>query len=279
MGGLTWNRLRAYVELLHPAPIAVVLVAATGFCRAAVRGPLPRRRLASFLGALVLTQCAISLHNDYCDRELDRLTKPWRALPRGLVSPGGALRCSVVLALGGFGLAAPLGRPVVVRLVLGTGAGFAYNAWLKRSLWTWVPFAVALPTLPLGAFAAMGRRPPRPRLVYLVGAPLVLGVYLADSAADFESDARHGVRGLGQRLGPRKSLAGGWVALGLAHFLALATRPRQSRPGPLYWFAAVGLGVAVICGRLRLSGIRWLAAMASAVAVAIAWIAELADPG
>jgi len=49
----------------------VVLVAATGFCAAAVRGRPPARRLGPLLVAISLTQLAISIHNDYCDRGLD----------------------------------------------------------------------------------------------------------------------------------------------------------------------------------------------------------------
>jgi len=85
------SALQALVELLHPAPIAVVLVAATGFCAVAARGRPPVRRLGPLLVAISLTQLAISIHNDYCDRGLDAVTKPWRMIPRGALSPRAAL--------------------------------------------------------------------------------------------------------------------------------------------------------------------------------------------
>jgi geranylgeranylglycerol-phosphate geranylgeranyltransferase len=277
LGGLRTSALAAYVELLQPAPIAMVLLAATGFCFAAARGKPAAWRLRSFLAGLLATQCAISLHNDYCDRELDRQTKPWRAIPRGLISPEVALGSAAGLTLTGLLAVLPLGRTVVTLLSAGTVAGFAYNAWLKRSRWTWLPFWVALPTLPVCAFAVIGRPAPRVWLAYIVGAPLVLGIYLADSAADVEADAAAGIQGLAQRLGPGRARLACWIALGLAQLLAIASRPRARTPGPLYLAAAVSLAMAIATGHRSVGPAHWLMAMLSAVGVAVAWIDDIAS--
>jgi 4-hydroxybenzoate polyprenyltransferase len=277
MGRARAGVLRAFVELLHPAPIALVLLAATGFCIAAARGKPPAWRLRSFLAGLAATQCAISLHNDYCDRELDRRTKPWRALPRGLVSPAAALAGAAALTLLGLLVVVPLGFPVVALLGIGTAAGFAYNAWLKRSAWPWLPFWVALPSLPVCAFAVVGRAIPRLGLAYVVGAPLVLGIYLADTLADVEVEAGAGVRGLAHRLGPRRARLACWAALALGQALALATRPPSRRPGPLYLLAAGCLALTVALGRRGPGSAHWLVAMLGAAGVSVAWINDLAS--
>jgi geranylgeranylglycerol-phosphate geranylgeranyltransferase len=276
MGRLRSGALAAYLELLDPAPIAMVLLAATGFCFAAARGRPTAWRLRSFLAGLLATQCAISLHNHYCDRELDQRTKPWRALPRGLVSPGAALAIAAALTLVGLLAVLPLGLPVVALLGIGTAAGFSYNAWFKHSRWTWLPFWVALPSLPVCAFAVVGRGVPRLGLAYVVGAPLVLGIYLADSLADLEADAGEGVRGLAHRLGPGRARQVCWAALGLGQILALGTRPRTRPPGPLYLAAACGLALAIAVGRQTPGRAHWLVSILSAVGVSVAWIDDIA---
>ncbi|MPZ16205.1 MAG: hypothetical protein GEU73_17605, partial [Chloroflexi bacterium] len=172
------------------------------------------------------TQVAISLHNDYCDRELDAQAKPWRALPRRLVAPSTAWRWAVVLLALGLLAALPLGVPVLALTAIGTAAGFVYNAYLKRTAWSWLPFWIGLPTLVLAAFAAMDRFDARLWSAYLIGAPLVVSIHLADTLADIESDTTLGLRGLAHRLGPWRARLTCWGALALAQALVLAAALR-----------------------------------------------------
>ena len=272
-------RWAAYLELLHPAPVVMVLIAATGFTAAAARGWPPLASLGPFLVAQSLTQLAISLHNDYCDRELDARSKPWRALPRGLIAPATALWLAITLAVLGLLAAAPLGPGVMLLIAAGTGAGFVYNARLKRTGWSWLPFWIGLPTLALGAFAAVDRFEPRLWLVYVIGAPLVVGIYLADTLADIEVDTTMGVRGLAHRLGPWRARLVCWAAVALAQGLALVLWPSDHPPGPLFWISVGLLGVAGLLDRMvslldryqRQRG-HWLAIMASAVALSVGWL-------
>ncbi len=270
------SALQALIELLHPAPIAVVLVAATGFCAAAVRGRPPARRLGPLLGAIGLTQLAISIHNDYCDRDLDAVTKPWRMIPRGALSPRAAITTAGAFLTLGLLAAAPLGGVAVSLIALGTSAGLAYNAYFKRTIWTWLPFWFALPTLPVCAFVAMRRFQPRLCLAYLLGAPLVLGVYLADTLSDLESDRAHGIRGLAQTLGPGPARLACWISVATAIVLALATRERRGAPGPLYPLAIGLLGIAPVLDRRRHLQLHWVAIMGSVVAIALGWLNDLA---
>jgi geranylgeranylglycerol-phosphate geranylgeranyltransferase len=268
--------LQAVIELLHPAPIAVVLVAATGFCAAAVRGRPPARRLGPLLIAISLTQLAISIHNDYCDRGLDAATKPWRMIPRGALSPRAAITAAGAFVALGLLIAVPLGGVAVALVALGTSAGLAYNAYFKRSVWTWLPFWIALPTLPVCAFVAMRRFQPRLCLAYLLGAPLVLGVYLADTLSDLESDRAHGIRGLAQTLGPGPARLACWISVASAIVLALATREKRDPPGPLYPLAIGLLGIAPVVDCRRHLQLHWVAIMGSVVAIALGWLNDLA---
>lgn len=265
----------AYVELLHLPPIAMVLLASAGFTVVAASGQPPLGRLALLLTSTLLGQLAISIHNDYCDRDLDAQAKPWRALPRGLLTPRAAVAWTVALTLLSLVVAVPLGLKVVGLIAIGASAGFVYNAWLKRTAWTWLPFWVALPTLPLTAFATAGHWIPRLWLVYLIGAPLVLGVYIADTLSDIESDSALGVRGLAHRLGPRRARFVGWAAIVLAQGLALALWPAGQRPGPLFFVSVGALIVAIVLDRRAVRGGHWLAIMASAIILSLSWLMAL----
>src|SRR5437870_13695417 len=67
----TSGHWRPYVGLFHLAPVGFVVILSVAFLSLAYRGWPPPDRLGFLLGAVVLTQMAISLHNDYCDRDLD----------------------------------------------------------------------------------------------------------------------------------------------------------------------------------------------------------------
>jgi 4-hydroxybenzoate polyprenyltransferase len=265
----------AYVELLHLPPIAMVLLASAGFMLVAAGGWPPFGRLGLLLTSTLLGQLAISIHNDYCDRELDARAKPWRALPRGLLTPGEAFAWTAILTLLCLLLALPLGLTVAGLIAIGASSGFVYNAWLKRTSWTWLPFWVALPTLPLTAFAVVGEWDSRLWLVYLIGAPLVLAVYIADTLSDIESDSAHGVQGFAHRLGPRGARLVCWAAVALAQVLALALWPIDQLPGPLFFLSTGALIAAIGLDRRAIRGGHWLAIMASAILLSLSWLLAL----
>lgn len=265
----------AYFELLHLPPIAMVLLATTAFTTVAADGWPPPSRLIPFLCAILLTQLAISVHNDYCDRELDAKAKPWRAIPAGLISAAAVLRLSVLLLGLGLLVAALLGPLVAALVAICTVAGLIYNAWLKRSAWTWLPFWIALPSLVVAAFAVVGRFEPWLWLVYLIGGPLVLAIYLADTLADIETDTALGVRGLAQRLGPVPARFTCWGAVALALALALSLRSPTTVPGPFYLLAGGALVAAVPLGFPRVRRTHWLAIMVSAIALSTGWLIDM----
>ncbi|MHB9089848.1 MAG: UbiA family prenyltransferase [Chloroflexota bacterium] len=270
------GKVAAYLRLFDPAPVSLVLLATAGFSALAAKGWPAPDRLVPLLLAVLLTQFAIAWHNHYCDRDLDAATRPWRAIPRGLVPARLAVGVAWALFVAGIVAALRLGGDVAGLVALGTGAGFVYNARLKRTIWSWLPFWVAVPALPVCAFVAMGRYEPGLWVVYLVGGPLVLAIHLADALADAELDAVHGVRGLAQRLGPRRSLFVCWGAFGAAFALALLFRRSAAPLDALFAVAAVLLVAAVPLGLSGRRGQHWLAIMSASLALALAWIAGLA---
>jgi 4-hydroxybenzoate polyprenyltransferase len=199
------NRLRALIALTHPGPSVATVLAALAFLPLLAHGRPPLATVATLGAMLLCQQVAISLHNDYCDRALDTVAKPWRAIPSGAVRPRAVLAGAVLLVLASLALAASISPLEFLLDLIGLAAGLSYNAWLKRTWWSWLPFAIAFPLLPLFGAAALDPAHLAAPLVagcFLVGAPLAVAIHLADTMPDLTSDLAGGVRGLAHHLGP-----------------------------------------------------------------------------
>jgi 4-hydroxybenzoate polyprenyltransferase len=241
------------------------------FALVASGGAVDPRRLALFLGSVLLTQMGISAWNDYWDRDLDAETKPWRPVPAGLVSPRAARLTGELLFAAGLLLSAPLGQLALGLCALGTGAGFAYSSWFKRTAWSWLPFWIGFPTLALWACATVERWEPRLLAVYLLGLPLVLAIHLADTLPDLAGDAGQGVRGLAHRLGPVATRA----AIGrLAVASLLLGAVFGAHVAGLLAGAAGALVTSVLLIRRQDSLVRYATA-GTAVAVGLGWLGGL----
>lgn len=186
------------------------------FVRVLDEGRTDGVRLGLYLAAVLATQLSIALHNSWCDRAADAVAKPWRLVPRGAIDPAPVLFAALGLLVLGLTLAWTQGTGVLTLVAAGTAAGFVYNAWLKRTLWSWLPFAIALPTLAVCSLLVAGRLDGIPYELYLIGVPLVLAIHLADSVGDIEGDRLAGSRGLAGRLGARRSYLSCWAGLLLA---------------------------------------------------------------
>ena len=243
--------------------------------RVADRGSVTPAAFGLYLAAVLSTQLSIALHNNWCDREADALTKPWRWVPRGVLAPRAALGLAVAALGVGLALAATLGTLVAALVAVGTACGWLYNAWLKRTLWSWAPFALALPTLAVCSLAVAGRLDGVPYALYLIGAPLVLAIHLGDAIPDIEGDRKAGSRGLAVALGRRRALLACWLGLLAAVIIASVLRPFGIPPGPLVVLSLALLASAVFVSRRWLRA-HWYLLVVSAIALAVDWLAALA---
>jgi len=245
-------RARALWALLHPFPVAMTVLAAMLFAVIAARGAPPLGPLALLFGSVLLSQVAIASLNDYCDQRLDGATKPWKPLPAGLVAPPVALGLAAVCAPLALLCAAPLGPVALLAATVGTAAGLAYDVWLKGTAWSAVPFLVAFPVLPIWAWSAVAPADPRLLEGYVVGAPLVLGLHLADTLPDLEGDRAQGVRGLAHRLGPARTRGVLWAAFLATPALLAALAALPGHAAPVLWAAAGGT-LGLVLAALALS--------------------------
>jgi 4-hydroxybenzoate polyprenyltransferase len=126
----------------------------------------------------------------------------------------------------------PFGPAAFALLILGTGLGFAYDLWLKWTAWSWLPYFLALPLLPIWVFTALGR--PEPLLIFLypLGALATVGVHFAQALPDAMIDQSVGSRSPTSRLGQGKSFLVAWLAVLSAPALA--------------WIAATWTGIVAL---------------------------------
>jgi 4-hydroxybenzoate polyprenyltransferase len=213
------------LRIVHPFPTLLNVAATAALATVAWQGAPPAGLLSRMLLVMLLAQCAIGVTNDYCDRELDTETKPWKPIVAGLVRPRTAARIAAVLALGACAVAATLGAAGLGLAVLGLACGLSYDVGLKRTAFSAVPYMVAIPTLPAWVWTVAGAWHDVLWWLLPLGALVGVALHLANTLPDIDADVSHGVRGLAHRLGPRRSMAAGWASFGSALALTAAIAP------------------------------------------------------
>ncbi len=224
-------------------------------------------RLLLVAAAVFFGQLTIGWGNDLLDLPRDRAAgRRDKPLTDGRLQPQVVRSAIGVAALGLLLCSVPLGyRSALVHIVLVVGSGWAYNLWLKRTLASFVPYAVAFGALP--AVITLTRNPPLcpPEWMVLTGALLGVGAHALNVLPDLDDDAATGVRGLPHALGERGlrllaslALLGGVVCtvlgarlrsdlalivLGLSAVLAVTT-VRASGRTP--FIAAVGIAFLLV---------------------------------
>ena len=212
----TTARVRAYLDLPHPWAVLIVMVATAVLGLLATGGHPGGKRYALLLVAMLGGQIAIGTINEYRDRDLDAIAKPGKPIPAGWVQPREALLISGIALAVMFVAGWVLGGLSLLLVCIGTGSGLLYDLWLKRTVWSWLPYLIALPLVPIWVWISLARFQPLLLLLYPLGALMTLAVHLAQSLPDAESDRAVGSLGLAARLGRRRGLAVCWGTAVLA---------------------------------------------------------------
>jgi 4-hydroxybenzoate polyprenyltransferase len=203
--------------------------------------------------AMTSLQVSIGTLNDLVDAPRDAGHKLGKPIPAGLVSRRGALVVAVVAGLLGVGLSVPSGFGLVILALVILAIGYGYDLWFKGTAWSWVPFAVGIPLLPVyGWFGTTGSLPGA--FAVLLPTAVVAGAALAiaNALADAERDLEAGVDSVAIRLGPILAWRVNAVLLAAVVAAALVTLGGAGPPvGPV--LAAIGasavIGLGVVIGR------------------------------
>lgn len=125
--------VRAYIRLTRPVNllIAVFSVFAGGLVTGGIE-PL-FRLLTACLSALFIMAGANAV-NDYFDVEIDRINKPYRPLPAGMLSRNAARNFAFMLFAAGIAASFFINRPAVVTAIISVCVLYLYSARLKRMM-------------------------------------------------------------------------------------------------------------------------------------------------
>lgn len=164
-------------------------------------------RLAGVMLAVLASQLCVGWSNDYIDRDEDNLFQPFKPVPSGQVEASWLLAASLLAGGASLAIALWLGLQPLVFVIMGTGAGLAYNLGLKGTAWSWLPYLVGFAVLPAFVWTATDSFQSEFLWLYPVCASLTLAAHLANILPDIETDRAAGSLGLGIVLGKVGSLA------------------------------------------------------------------------
>ena len=151
--------------------------------------------------AVLAGQLSTGWSNDWFDAGRDtRVGRTDKPIVAGMVDVG-TVRVAALVALGAC---VPLSllsgwRAAVVHLVA-VGSAWSYNAGLKATVVSPLPYAVSFALLPAFVTLGLPGHPwPRPAVMAATGL-LGVGAHFVNTLADRDDDARSGIAGLPQRL-------------------------------------------------------------------------------
>jgi 4-hydroxybenzoate polyprenyltransferase len=243
------GRLRAIVLSTHPGPAAAVTAITVLL---ALAGGLEPWRIVILGLVMALNQASVGLSNDWIDADRDRaVARTDKPVARGDLAPELARNVAVGAALASIALSLVLGWPAALAHLINLGGGWAYNAGLKSTPMSVVPYVAAFGALPSVVTLAAAQPELSPVWVTVAGALLGAGAHYANVLPDLGDDARTGVRGLPHRIGRVGSLVITWVTL-LAAAITLAAGIGFATPVGI---AGTGLAV-VIAGTGLVLGLR-----------------------
>jgi 4-hydroxybenzoate polyprenyltransferase len=271
--------LAALARLVHPFPsildgliVAGVALLAGGALTTALRLGL----------SMTLLQFAIGVVNDIVDAPADAGHVPPKPIPAGLIERRQAAVPATTAALSGLALAAPSGPGLEALALVVLGIGLAYDLAAKGTPWTWVPFAIGIPILPIyGWLGSTGALPPFAAVLVLMAVLTGAGLAIANSRADLETDTEAGTTSVATVLGPERSW---WAeaALMVAAIVVGVVSLGGSGFDPAPWaLVSAGIGIVVaglVLGRRseRRARLRaWEAQAVGAAIAAIGWIAGI----
>lgn len=232
------------IRLTHPFPCLLdgLVVGAVALVAGADLGTAARLGVA-----MTALQSSIGALNDLLDAERDAGHKPGKPIPVGLVSPGVARAVVLIGGAVGMVLSLPSGISMAILAAIVLGIGYGYDLRFKGTLWSWVPFAVGIPVLPVfGWLGAAGSLPGSFAVLLPVAVVAGAALAIANARADAERDAAAGVDSVAIRLGLDRAWAIHAALLAVVVISAIATRSlRAASWGSLALIAGAGVVVAI----------------------------------
>jgi len=233
--------VRALWGATHPGPTLVVTALSLAL---GVAAGVDAARLVALVVAVFAGQVSVGLSNDAIDGARDaavgRTDKP---IAGGAIAPERALAVAVASAILAVALSVPLGPALVAAHAIALASAWAYNAGLKSTPFSIVPFVLSFGLFP--SFATLSLSSPALAAWWasLAGAALGAAVHLTNVVRDLDDDRRTGVRGLPHRLGARASVVLAAVGI-VAGAVAVLAGTDATLTGVFFFVAVAAVAVA-----------------------------------
>lgn len=250
----------------HAPPTLAVTALVTATAAAAHVGA----RTAVLAAAVLVGQMSIGWANDCLDAERDRAVgRRDKPVVTGAVDARLLAWCAGAALVADVPLSLAVGwRPGAAHLV-GVGSAWLYDLRLKETVASWTPYALSFGLLPVIIATAKPHHPNPQPLVVAVAGCLGVAAHFANTVGDAADDARTGVRGLPQRLGPRTStVIASLVVVVAAVLLVIATRAAAAS---IVAAAVAAVAVPVAAGA-RARQATFLAVIAAAGVLVVAFV-------
>jgi hypothetical protein len=262
--------VRGLVAGCHPGPTLVVTAAITALALALGRGPIGGLEV---LPAVLSGQLSVGWANDAFDAERDRQAQRWdKPVVRGWVSEhtlwvaaGLAATACIPLSLLAGGVIGGAAH------ILAVASAWAYDLWLKTTVWSFVPYMVSFGLV--APFLTYGLTPPQAPAGWAIAtlSLLGLGAHLANGIPDIDTDRATDSHGLVGRLGGRLSANLAVVALLAATALLVGhlDLPPAAAIAVLSGLAAVSVLAATAAGGRHLFQVVMLLALTDALLLSV----------
>jgi 4-hydroxybenzoate polyprenyltransferase len=231
---------------------------------------------------MISLQFAIGALNDIVDAPADAGRVPPKPIPSGAVSVTVARAVGLVAAVVGLGLAATIGPQTVAFAAVILAVGAAYDLFAKGTPWSWLPFAVGIPLLPVyGWVGATGSL--ASFFVVLLPMAVLAGAALAiaNARVDLDADRASGTRSVATALGAKRAWWAGTILMAAATLIGVLFVGRTGWAWPVVALVVIGTGVVAFglaLGRGEGPDARRRAWEAQAIGAAIAatgWVAGM----
>jgi 4-hydroxybenzoate polyprenyltransferase len=194
---------------------------------------------------MVALQVSIGTLNDLLDAPLDVGRVPPKPIPAGLVEVTPARGIWLGSAALGLLLVAPSGLLTLGVAAVGLGIGYAYDRFAKGTAWSWLPFALGIPLVPVYGWVGTGAALPW-AFAILVPCAMLAGAALAiaNASADVERDIASGATSVAVQLGLARAWLVHLVLIVVATTIVVAALIGANPAGGSV--AAAGFGVLIV---------------------------------
>lgn len=260
------------IRACHPVPTAAVTTLTTAL-GAALDVPTPQLVLLAI--AVLAGQLSVGWLNDYVDRQRDRAAgRSDKPLAVGTVTPSTVKRATAAAAAVCIPASLSLGVPAGTTHLVAVAGAWAYNLGVKRTVWSWVPYAVGIGSLPVIVWLVTPQ-PGIPPWWMIAGAMLLgVGAHGANVLPDLDADRATGVSGLPHRL-PRGVMRAGTAAVLLGSLLLLTLGPTGTPVAVDAALLTAGIVLAAVAAGVGESRLPARAPLLAAAAIALLAIVAL----